>query len=194
MKRGGRSLPGQVRIIGGAWRGRRIPVVAAPGLRPTPDRVRETLFNWLAPAISGMHCLDLFAGTGVLGLEALSRGAAEVCFVEQQGALAEGLVASLARFDCHAGRVVTADALRFLTGPSQPFDLVFLDPPFGAVPLGELCTLLDKGWLAGGARVYLELHRDEDLPELPAGWTVLREKTAGQVRFALAAAGNGLGK
>jgi 16S rRNA (guanine966-N2)-methyltransferase len=177
-----------VRIIGGAWRGRRLPVVEAPGLRPTADRIRETLFNWLAPVISGTRCLDLFAGTGALGLEALSRGATEVWFVERQASVARALEESLRRFGSDAGRVVVADALRYLAGPPRPFDVVFLDPPFGDVELGDLCTLLANGWIAGGGRVYLEMPGDRDLPALPPGWEVLREKTAGQVRYALAVA------
>ncbi len=184
--RPGKSPAGEVRIIGGTWRGRRLPVVDAQGLRPTADRVRETLFNWLAPVLSGMRCLDLFAGTGALGLEALSRGAAEVCFVERQPAVAQALEASLRRLDCRSARVVVADARHFLAGEFQSFDLVFLDPPFGDVDLGDLCKLLDNGWLNSNARVYLELPRSMALPQLPPSWTVLREKTAGQVRFALA--------
>lgn len=186
MKGRRKSPAGEVRIIGGAWRGRRVTVVDAPGLRPTGDRVRETLFNWLAPVLPGMRCLDLFAGTGALGLEALSRGAEEVCFVERQAAVGRALEESLRRLGSANGRVVTADALRFLSGPPQPFDLVFLDPPFGDFDIGELCTLLDKGWLAGGGRAYLEMPADRDMPALPPLWEVLKEKTAGQVRFALA--------
>jgi 16S rRNA (guanine966-N2)-methyltransferase len=187
MRKAGEA-PGQVRIIGGSWRGRRVPVLAAPGLRPTPDRVRETLFNWIAPLVDGARCLDLFAGTGALGLEALSRGAAEVRFIERQPAVARALEQSLAQLGCEAGRasVMAADALRFLGATARPFDLVFLDPPFGEVDLGDLCKLLDGGWLAGGARVYLEMPRSLPLPPLPPGWEVLREKEAGQVRYALA--------
>lgn len=190
--RQGRTPPGEVRIIGGAWRGRRLPIVTAPGLRPTADRVRETLFNWLAPVLPGMRCLDLFAGTGALGLEALSRGAAQACFVECQAVIAKALEESLRRLGSDNARVVVGDAHRFLAGPPQPFDLVFLDPPFGDVDLGDLCTLLDKGWLSGDARVYLELPGSTPLPGLPPHWTVLREKTAGQVRFALAGRAPGL--
>lgn len=182
----GKSPAGEVRIIGGTWRGRRLPVVAAQGLRPTADRIRETLFNWLAPVLPGMRCLDLFAGTGVLGLEALSRGALEAHFVERQPAVARAIEESLHRLDCHGASVVVADARRYLAGPTRPFDLVFLDPPFGEADLGELCKLLDNGWLSDNARVYLELPREMALPDLPPRWTVLREKTAGQVRFALA--------
>jgi 16S rRNA (guanine966-N2)-methyltransferase len=177
---------GEVRIIGGTWRGRRLPVIDAHGLRPTADRIRETLFNWLAPVVSGMSCLDLYAGTGALGLEALSRGAAAVCFVERQVAVARALEDSLHRLGATGATVLTADALRFLAGPPRPFDLVFLDPPFGEVDPGDLCTLLAKGWLSANARVYLEMPRGTGLPELPPEWEVLREKTAGQVRYALA--------
>lgn len=180
------KLPGAVRIIGGRWRGRRLPVSGDTAVRPTGDRIRETLFNWLAPVISGTRCLDLFAGTGALGIEALSRGAAEVCFVERDPRLARLIEESLRRFDAHGARVIVADAVRFLQGVPQPFDLVFLDPPFGAVDPGELCTLLCGGWLAGGARIYLELPRGQALPALPQGWELLRENTAGQVRYALA--------
>lgn len=184
----GRERPGEVRIIGGEWRGRRLPVVVAEGLRPSADRVRETLFNWLAPSIPGARCLDLFAGTGVLGLEALSRGAAAVCFVERQPAVARALEQCLLRLQAgDRSRVVTGDARRFLAGAAQPFDLVFLDPPFGAGDREDLCTLLEAGWLAPDARIYLEMPKAESLPALPPHWTVLREKTAGQVRFALAA-------
>jgi 16S rRNA (guanine966-N2)-methyltransferase len=185
-KRGG--PPGEVRIIGGQWRGRRLPVLPCAGLRPSGDRVRETLFNWLAPFIEGSRCLDLFAGTGALGLEALSRGATEAWFVERDAAVARGIEDSLRRLGCVGGRVVTGDALRFLSGTPRPFDVVFLDPPFGAAALGDLCTLLDGGWLAAGARVYLESPCAEPAPVLPPGWEMLREKTAGQVRFGLALA------
>ncbi len=188
VKKPGRTAPpGQLRIIGGSWRGRRLPVPLAPGLRPTPDRVRETLFNWLAPVISGMCCLDLYAGTGALGLEALSRGAAEVCFVEREPVVARALEQALARLACAPPQasVACADAVRFLRGTPRPFDLVFLDPPFGTGGIGDLCTLLDGGWLADGARIYLEMAREQPLPLLPPGWEVLREKEAGQVRYAL---------
>lgn len=181
-----------MRIIGGSWRGRRLPVSSEASVRPTGDRVRETLFNWLAPVIPGMRCLDLFAGTGALGIEALSRGAAEVCFVEREPRIAQLIEASLQRLGTHDARVVVADALRFLRGVPQPFDLVFLDPPFGEVDLTGLCTLLCGGWLTGKARVYLELPRGQTLPVLPQGWELLRESTAGQVRFALALAPDGV--
>lgn len=188
-----RAPPGEVRIIGGEWRGRRVPVAVASGLRPTADRVRETLFNWLAPVLPGARCLDLFAGTGALGLEALSRGAVAACFVERSGEVARVLEASLERLRARGGSIVVTDARRFLEGPPQPFDIVFLDPPFGEFALGDLCTLLARGWLAAGARVYLEMPSGEALPPLPPGWDLLREKVAGHVRYALAATGGAPG-
>jgi 16S rRNA (guanine966-N2)-methyltransferase len=178
--------PGQVRIIAGRWRGRRLPVPDAEGLRPTGDRVRETLFNWLAPDLEGSRCLDLFAGTGALGIEALSRGAAEACFVERDATVAAHLTDSLRRLDCATAQVVVADALEFLAQPPRPFDVVFLDPPFGGTEQGSLCRLLGAGWLSDDALVYLEMSRSLPLPAFPPRWELLRERTAGQVRFALA--------
>lgn len=182
--------PGSVRIIAGEWRGRRIEVASGAEIRPTPDRVRETLFNWLAPVLPGMHCLDLYAGTGVLGIEALSRGAAESWFVEQDAEAARALEMVLGRFDGPGhdrGRVLRADARRWLAGPvPRSFDLVFLDPPYAADELGNLCTLLARGWLTPHAWVYLETSRKNALPALPAGWQLHREREAGEVRYALA--------
>ncbi len=190
QKRPTGKAPGNVRIIAGEWRGRRIDIAAGADIRPTPDRVRETLYNWLAPVLPGMHCLDLYAGTGVLGLEALSRGAAGSWFVEQDVAAARALEATLIRFGGHGydkGRVIRADARRWLAGPvPRRFDLVFLDPPYAGDELGNLCTLLARGWLAPQAWVYLEASRKNALPELPEGWQVHREREAGEVRYALA--------
>src|ERR1700754_5153054 len=123
------NAPGRIRVIGGTLRNSRIEVPDLPGLRPTSDRVRETLFNWLQPVIEGSRCLDLFAGTGALGLEALSRGAASVTFVEREPRLAAALQANLSRLKA-GGEVIGDDAARWLKGSGKPFDLVFLDPPF----------------------------------------------------------------
>jgi 16S rRNA (guanine966-N2)-methyltransferase len=182
----GRPHPGAVRIIAGNWRGRKVRLAADASMRPTPDRVRETLFNWLMPYISGARCLDLFAGSGVLGLEALSRGASDVCFVEQSTPAARQIEATLLELDCLDAQVLNTDALRYLQNSAREFDLVMLDPPFGSMDLGNLCTLLAQGWLAPGAHIYLEQSRRDALPELPANWDLTHEKTAGQVRFALA--------
>lgn len=192
-----RGPPGSVRIIGGSWRGRRVEVLDGAELRPTPDRVRETLFNWLMPGLTGARCLDLYAGTGVLGLEALSRGGAECWFVERDARLAAALEATLLRFTGQGstgpggaparGRVLVTDALRWLDRPPlSTFDVVFLDPPYAANNLGDLCKLLARGWLAPQAWVYLETSRSLDLPVLPAGWQLHRESQAGDVRYALA--------
>ncbi|HMI74705.1 MAG TPA: 16S rRNA (guanine(966)-N(2))-methyltransferase RsmD, partial [Steroidobacteraceae bacterium] len=150
-----------VRIIGGIWRGRRVHFPDMPGLRPTPDRVRETLFNWLQHSLSGARCLDLFAGSGALGLEALSRGATEVVFVEQFPAASRTLQEQLVRLGAEGkGRVMEMGAARFLRTPAKPFDVAFLDPPFGKDALAEYIPLLDSGdWLKAGGLVYLENER-----------------------------------
>ena len=184
-KRSSSERPGSLRIIGGRWRGRRIVLPSDADIRPTPDRVRETLFNWLTPVIDGMRCLDLFAGSGALGLEALSRGAAETWFVEKSETAAAQLSDILQRLECRSARVITGDALRFLRQEHGCFDLVLLDPPFDTMDLGNLCTLLEANWLAPGAYIYLEMSRESELPAMPATWSTVREKTAGQVRFAL---------
>ena len=159
-----------------------------PGLRPTAERIRETLFNWLAPIIEGARCLDLFAGSGALGFEAVSRGAASAELVELAPAAAATLRQNIQLLQATDISVHQADALEFLDqrGSHPPFNVVFLDPPFAAGNYEELCRLLaDKGWLARGALVYLEQDRNDDLPALPDGWQVKKEKTAGNVRYSL---------
>lgn len=189
----GRAPPGRVRIVAGKWRGRRLPVPDAPGLRPTSERIRETLFNWLAPRIEGARCLDLYAGTGALGFEALSRGAAEVLFVEQSDAAACGLADSARLLDSVNATIHVGDAVRFLEkAEARQRDIVFLDPPFGdhgsKDSLEELCRLLvARRWLAPGAAVYLEQDRKAGPLSLPDGWRTAREKCAGNVRYTLAA-------
>ena len=187
VPRGSHEPPGRVRIVAGKWRGRRLPVPAAPGLRPTSDRIRETLFNWLAPRIEGARCLDLYAGTGALGFEALSRGAAEVLFVEQSPEAARSLAQSARLLDAAQAVIHTGDAVRFLQKAElRQCDVVFLDPPFGDARLAELCRLLvARPWLAPGAAVYLEQDRGADPLALPDGWRIAREKSAGNVRYAL---------
>jgi 16S rRNA (guanine966-N2)-methyltransferase len=182
---GGRN---SVRIIGGGWRGRRVSFPDIPGLRPTPDRVRETLFNWLQHAVAGARCLDLFAGSGALGLEALSRGAKELVFVEQAVAAARALQEQLIRFGgAGKGQVVEMGAARYLRSAPQPFDIVFLDPPFGQDALAEYVPLLNAGgWLNAGALVYLENEKTAGVPLLPAHWELLKSKSAGEVGYHLA--------
>lgn len=177
-----------LRIIGGTWRGRtwRFP---AGDIRPTPDRVRETLFNWLAPGIAGARCLDLFAGSGALGLEALSRGAARAVFVEQDAGTARELRRTLALWGgerAQAAQVHSADANRFLAGRPEVFDVVFLDPPFADRLLEQAAARLESGgWLAPGALIYAECAARDGLPPLPAGWLVAKAGRAGEVGFHL---------
>jgi 16S rRNA (guanine966-N2)-methyltransferase len=178
---------GQLRIIGGTWRGRKIDFVAAPGLRPTPNRVRETLFNWLAPVIRAAHCLDLFAGSGALGLEAVSRGAAGCVLVEQNPEVAALLRGQAGRLAAERVEVITADALQWLSrAPPRRFDIVFLDPPFQDALLADCLQRLDQGgWLAPTAWIYVE-SAPSSAPPLPAGWHWHRDRQAGQVRYRLA--------
>jgi 16S rRNA (guanine966-N2)-methyltransferase len=184
---GGRN---SVRIIGGAWRGRRVGFQDLPGLRPTPDRVRETLFNWLQHSVAGARCLDLFAGSGALGLEALSRGAAEVIFVEQVAAAARTLREQLERLGGQSkAQVLEMGAARYLRTPAKAFDIVFLDPPFGQDALTQYMPQLAEGdWLTEGGLVYLESERALGVPVLPAHWELLKSKSAGEVGYHLARA------
>lgn len=177
----------QLRIIGGRWRGRRLRFPAVQGLRPTPDRVRETLFNWLAPHICGARCLDLFAGSGALGIEALSRGAGEVIFVECHPCVARQLRQNLILLGVDEPRVEQADALTWLDRRGLPFDVILLDPPFDSGLLEPVCHALEKkGWLAPQAYIYLESGLDKKTLNLPKTWKIVREKTAGQVIYRLA--------
>ena len=178
------ARPGRLRIVGGTLRGSRIDVPDAPDLRPTPDRVRETLFNWLMPVIEGAHCLDLFAGTGALGIEALSRGAAAVSFVEANAQLADLLRANLARLH-QSAQVTRSDAMRFLAEGAARYDIVFLDPPFAADLWSSAAQALETHErLAPDAWIYVEAPVDA-VVQLPAGWDLHREGRAGGVRYAL---------
>ncbi len=186
----GNRRPGTVRIIGGRWRGRRLPVPDTLALRPTADRVRETLFNWLSPTIEGSRCLDLFAGSGALGFEAASRGAAEVVMVEQEPQLVHRLGEQSQRLGANVVRVIKSDALLCLEQPGTPFDIVFLDPPFGFEMMSEVCARLQAGqWLCPGAVVYLEQALATMAPSMPHGWRIDREGRAGRVRYMLARCG-----
>jgi 16S rRNA (guanine966-N2)-methyltransferase len=177
-----RELPGSVRIIAGEWRGRRVAVAPGTDVRPTPDRVRETLFNWLMPTIVGASVLDLYAGTGALGFEALSRGAAQAWFIERDPVLAAALAVQAEVFDVRP-RIVRQDAASLLRGrPPARFDVVFLDPPY-AVPVEPLRELLPP-WLAADAVVYIERRADAGLPDVPgAQWW--KRSRAGAVEYGL---------
>jgi 16S rRNA (guanine966-N2)-methyltransferase len=191
MTKRGTGLPGRLRIVGGEWRGRRLAVLDQPGLRPTPDRVRETLFNWLAPLIIGARCLDLYAGSGALGFEAASRGAGRVVMIEKLAKVVCLLHENRLLLNARQVEVVHAEAGPWLAmaDHAEPFDLVFLDPPFSEDLLGQSCAALTHGgWLARGARVYLEAPATTGFPPLPEGWRLLRDKQAGQVRYGLAEA------
>jgi 16S rRNA (guanine966-N2)-methyltransferase len=183
--------PGRLRIVAGIWRNRVLQVADVPGLRPTAERVRETLFNWLTPEIIGKRCLDLYAGTGALGLEALSRGAASVVLVENSGIALASLRQNVNLLNAQAAEIRATDAKSYLQSAAKhSFDVVFLDPPFADGGLEELCRLIDaRELLASKAKVYLEQDRSARLPQLPAGWAVLKDKTAGNVRYALVASG-----
>ncbi len=180
--------PGELRIIGGRWRGRKLRFPSAPGLRPTPDRVRETLFNWLMMEIPGARCLDLFAGSGALGLEALSRGAACTVFLERDRGAAEAIRSHLAALEVGSpSRVQQADGVRWLQEQAaEPFNVVFLDPPYDLALLEPACALLQaRGWLAADAWVYVERRNQGPRPSLPASFTPHRVKEAGQVAYEL---------
>jgi 16S rRNA (guanine966-N2)-methyltransferase len=180
-----------LRIIGGTWRGRKLRFPPQPGIRPTPDRVRETLFNWLTQRVPGARCLDLFAGSGALGLEALSRGAAHVTFVEREVLAARELRARLAEWGASGAHVEHNDALRFLAGaPLQAYDIVFLDPPFASDLLADSARLLEeRRWLSGNAHIYLEAPGRGGLPPLPQTWRLAKTKEAGAVGYHLMAKG-----
>ena len=178
-------MPNRLRIIGGRWRGVPISFPAHGNIRPSPDRVRETLFNWLQHSIVGARCLDLFAGSGALGIEALSRGAAHVTFVEAEPQIARHVQQTLDRLKSQGATVIATDAIRFLQGPPQPFDVVFLDPPYASSLLGQACAKLAEGWLAAEAWIYIETAADHALPSLPTGWSMHRSKRAGQVGYHL---------
>lgn len=178
----------QLRIIAGRWRGRRLAFPDVAGLRPTPDRVRETLFNWLTPLLPGARCLDLFAGSGALGFEAASRGAARVVMVEREAQAAAALRAHSAVLAASQVQVIAADAPTYLMGAAQAYDIVLLDPPFDQPALlAECCQGLEaRGWLAPAACIYLETRSVYGVPVLPANWALTRSKKAGQVAYHLA--------
>ncbi len=182
-----RSAPGRVRIIGGALRGSVLAVPDRPGLRPTPVRLRETLFNWLQPTLAGARCLDLFAGSGALGIEALSRGAACVCLVERDAALAAAIEANLERLRQGARTTVrAAEALALLAqAPPQAFDVAFLDPPFADdLWLVTVQRLEASGWLTPHALIYAEMPVGKPFPAPPT-WIEQRAARAGEVRGVL---------
>ena len=183
-----KGMKSEVRIIGGAWRGRKLPVVDAEGLRPTPDRIRETLFNWLAADCRGARVLDCFAGSGALGFEALSRGARELVLLERNRHAVDGLRTAAAKLEHPAVTIIAGDACASVARLDGRFDLVFIDPPYAEPHLRSRIveSLAGGDGLAAGARVYFEWPIDEEftLPCADLSW--YKRKSAGQVNYAIA--------
>lgn len=174
----------RVRIVGGEWRRRFITFHDAPGLRPTPDAVRETLFNWLGQDLTGLKCLDLFAGSGVLGFEAASRGAALSTLLERDQKVFAELAQNARTFGCDRLELLRGDALKFAAGPGRQYDVVFLDPPYGKGFLEKVVPML-PGLLAPDALIYAEAERDLGTDSAFAAYTLLRQGRAGQVHYHL---------
>jgi 16S rRNA (guanine966-N2)-methyltransferase len=181
-------LQNKLRIIGGQWRSRQIHFHDAPGLRPTPARVRETLFNWLQYDIPGSRCLDLYAGSGALGIEAASRGAIFVAQVENNPEVCRTLKENAIKLAASQIKIFQSDVFRFLVEHNaEPFDIIFLDPPFGMGLAIQTCQWLeDKDWLSQHAKIYVEAEsKQKFLDELPENWQLLKSKTAGEVGYHL---------
>ncbi|MRI32519.1 16S rRNA (guanine(966)-N(2))-methyltransferase RsmD [Endozoicomonas sp. OPT23] len=178
---------GQLRIIGGEWCSRRLPVADLPGLRPTSDRVRETVFNWLLPYVPGAKVLDCFTGSGSLSLEALSRGAGSATMLEFAAPAAKVLKENLTTLRTDKASVVQTDALIWLSKKAdEPFDLVFLDPPFRKGFLEKTCQLLnDNGYVSDQTLVYIEVEKELSPLPIPDHWSLLKTKTAGQLSYHL---------
>jgi 16S rRNA (guanine966-N2)-methyltransferase len=181
-----KSKKGSLTIIGGQWRSRKIEVLDADGLRPTPNRVRETLFNWLQSDIFNSCCLDLFTGSGALSFEAASRGAKMVTQIENNAAACQILKSNAEKLSATQIQMFHTDALSFLKNvPPNRFDVVFLDPPFGLNLVAQSCELLEKNlWLAPYAKIYIETEKNLTL-QLPENWQLLKSKTAGEVAYSL---------
>lgn len=179
-------MTSKLRIIGGEWRSRLISFDDAPGLRPTPARVRETLFNWLQADVVNSRCLDLFAGSGALGFEAASRGARQVVQVENNPQTCRKLKENCAALATDRIEIVQADVRQFMKHAQQPFDLIFLDPPFGQGLIQPICRqLAEAGLLAAWAKIYIEAERKLVLNDLPDNWQRLQHKLAGEVSYNL---------
>ena len=179
------SNKGSIRIIAGLHRGRKLPVLMAEGLRPTTDRVKETVFNWLMPFIQDTNCLDCFAGSGGLGFEALSRGASHVSLIELNKAAAQQLTENKVLLQANNISVINSDALNFIKKNTQRFDVVFLDPPFRKNFVEQTALLLNENSLADNALIYIEMESEDNNQQLPLNWKLLKEKIAGQVIYRL---------
>ena len=179
-------MKSKIRIIGGEWRSRQLLFEDTPGLRPTPARVRETLFNWLQQDVIGSRCLDLYAGTGALGFEAASRGAKSVFIVENNAQACRLIKENTVKLTANQINIIQSDVFRFLAGEASRFDLVFLDPPFGKNMAQQTCQWLeDKEWLVSHAKVYVEVECNLVLEGMPSSWKLLKNKRAGDVAYYL---------
>ncbi len=180
------SNKNKLRIIAGEWRSRQLFFEDVPGLRPTPARVRETVFNWLQTDVIASRCLDLYAGSGALGFEAASRGAKSVAMVESNAQACRLINENKAKLSAEQIKIIQIDVFKFLAGDASSFDLVFLDPPFAKGMVQQTCQWLeDKGWLAPQAKVYVEVESQLVLDEMPENWQCLKNKTAGEVGYYL---------
>lgn len=179
-------MSNKLRIIGGDWRSRCITFADVPGLRPTPARVRETLFNWLRNDITGSRCLDLYAGSGALGFEAASRGAKSVIQVENNALACRALKENAIKLAACQIMIVHMDAFRYLASDAEPFEVVFIDPPFAKALAVQTCQWLeDKCWLSKHAKMYVEAESTLKLESMPPNWRQLKSKTAGEVGYHL---------
>ncbi|WP_448567760.1 16S rRNA (guanine(966)-N(2))-methyltransferase RsmD [Thalassotalea ganghwensis] len=180
------SKMGAIRVIAGKYRGRKLPVLMSEGLRPTTDRVKETLFNWLMPYIQDTCCLDCFAGAGSLGFEALSRGAKDVTLLEFDQQVAKQLDQNKQRLEATNCKVIQTNTLAYLSQPAdQHYDIVFIDPPFRKQYVEQTCQLINAGWLAPDALIYVEMENEPCQWVAPNNWTLIKEKNAGQVSYRL---------
>ncbi len=181
-----KAQTGSVRIIAGKYRGRKLPVLMADGLRPTTDRVKETVFNWLAPYLFEANCLDCFAGSGSLGFEALSRGANSTLFFELNKQVSEQITANIGLLNASTAQLKNGSCLQLLAKESQQFDVVFIDPPFRQGLVTATATLLEaEHRLTSDAVIYVEAEAELNQLDIPANWQLLKEKVAGQVAYRL---------
>ena len=179
------STKGSIRIIAGKHRGRKLPVLMAEGLRPTTDRVKETVFNWLMPYVQEANCLDCFAGSGSLGFEAMSRGAQKVTLLELNKTAVNQLKANKQLLNAESINIDHVDTLEYLKTNIEAYDLIFLDPPFRKQLVEQCAMLLNSGWLTENAVIYVEMEANDNCQQLPNNWTLLKEKIAGQVSYQL---------
>ncbi len=179
-------MKNKLRIIAGEWRSRQILFEDSEGLRPTPARVRETLFNWLQDDLIACNCLDLYAGSGTLGFEAASRGAKSVVMVENNTQACRLIKENIVKLSASQIKIIQSDVFMFLASDSEPFNLIFLDPPFAKNMAQQTCYWLeDKGWLASNAKIYVEVESKLVLDEIPRNWQLIKTKKAGDVSYHL---------